>query len=93
MMPASRRQLALKDMNEADGAPWIGKISCRFTGAFMVLTRLCPICRKDRHRETTLRGVHKRKAHKPFTHEANDAFSTYATLEDYVPGRVKSDQV
>jgi hypothetical protein len=38
MMPASKRQLALNDMNEADGASLIGKISSRFTGAFMVLT-------------------------------------------------------
>ena len=33
----------MKDMNEADGAPWIGKISCRFTGAFMVLTPQRPL--------------------------------------------------
>ena len=38
MMPASRRQLALKDMKEADGASLIGKISSRFTKDSMVLT-------------------------------------------------------
>ena len=35
MMPASRRQLALKDMKEADGASMMGKISSRFTADFM----------------------------------------------------------
>ena len=38
MMPASRRQLALKDMKEADGASMMGKISSRFTADFMGLT-------------------------------------------------------
>jgi hypothetical protein len=38
MMPASRRQLALKDMKDAEGASLIGKISSRFTGDFMALT-------------------------------------------------------
>jgi hypothetical protein len=37
MMPASRRQLALKDMKQAEGASLIGKISLRFTGDFMAL--------------------------------------------------------
>ena len=37
MMPASRRQLALKDMKEAEGASLIGKISSRFTGDFIAL--------------------------------------------------------
>ena len=40
MMPASRRQLALKDMKEAEGASLIGKISSRFTGDFMALSAL-----------------------------------------------------
>jgi len=38
MMPASRRQLALNDIKEAEGASLIGKISSRFTGDFMALT-------------------------------------------------------
>jgi hypothetical protein len=38
MIPASRRQLALKDMKDAEGASLIGKISSRFTGDFMALT-------------------------------------------------------
>jgi hypothetical protein len=33
----------LKDMNEADGASLIGKISSRFTGDFMVLTPKWPL--------------------------------------------------
>ena len=49
MMPASRRQLALKDMNEADGASLIGKISSRFTGDFIVLTPKSPFLPQDRH--------------------------------------------
>ena len=40
MMPASRRQLALKDMKEAEGASLIGKISSRFTGDSMALSAL-----------------------------------------------------
>jgi hypothetical protein len=37
MMPASRRQLALKDMKDAEGASLIGKISSRFTGESMAV--------------------------------------------------------
>jgi hypothetical protein len=37
MMPASRRQLALKDMKEAEGASLTGKISSRFTEDFIAL--------------------------------------------------------
>jgi hypothetical protein len=38
MMPASRRQLALTDMKDAERASLIGKISSRFTDDFMALT-------------------------------------------------------
>jgi hypothetical protein len=38
MMPASRRQLALKDMKDAEGASLIGKISSRFTGESMAVS-------------------------------------------------------
>jgi hypothetical protein len=37
-MPASRRQLALKDMKDAEGASLIGKISSRFTGESMAVS-------------------------------------------------------
>jgi hypothetical protein len=38
-MPASRRQLALKVMKEAEGASLIGKIISRFIGDFIALSR------------------------------------------------------
>jgi hypothetical protein len=47
MMPASRRQLAFKDMKEADGASLIGKISSRFTGDCMILTPYASSSRFD----------------------------------------------
>jgi hypothetical protein len=37
MMPASRRQMALKEMKEAEGASLIGKMSSRVTGDFIAL--------------------------------------------------------
>jgi hypothetical protein len=39
MMPASRRQLALKDMKDAEGASLIGKISSRFTAESMAVSK------------------------------------------------------